>query len=124
MRKSGLLAICVFVLVAWPDSRPSLEAVEPGEGEPGIFKVLHEDEAVRIVLATTPPGKTEGWHSHPRYFAYVVQGSKMRYDFPDGTTRDVDLAAGLNRLNNPVVKHRGSNIGDSTFQALLVEFKK
>jgi len=98
-------------------------AVEPGEGEPGIFKLLHEDESVRIVLATTEPGKTEGWHSHPGYFAYVVQGSKMRYDFPDGTTRDIDIPSEVNRLNDPVVKHRGSNIGTTTFQALLVEFK-
>lgn len=99
-------------------------AVEEGEGEPGIFKVLHEDASVRIVLATTPAGKTEGWHSHPKYFAYVVQGSKMHYDFPDGTTKDFEIPAGTNRLNDPVVKHRGSNVGDTTFQALLVEFKK
>ena len=103
---------------------PGAGAVEPGEGEPGIFKVLHEDDEVRVVLATTPPGQTEGWHSHPRYFAYVVSGSKMRYDLPDGTSQDMDIATGTNRMINPVKKHRGTNIGETTFQALLFEFKK
>ena len=116
-----LLAALAAALLAFPASVPS---VEPGEGEPGVFKVLYEDDAVRIIEATSPPGKSEGWHSHPRYFAYVVSGSRMKYDYPDGTTREIDLATGLNRLNDPVPKHRGTNIGQTTFTALLVEFKK
>jgi hypothetical protein len=116
------LALLAAVLLFSPIRSP--EAVEPGEGEPGIFKVLFEDESIRVAIATTPPGKTEGWHSHPRYFAYVVSGSKMRYDYPDGTVRDIDIPTGANRMNDPVPKHRGTNIGDTTFQALLFEFKK
>jgi len=123
MRFHLSVLLMAAAVVLWIPVQSGL-AVEEGEGEPGVFKVLHEDAAVRIVLATTSPGKSEGWHSHPRYFAYVVQGSKMHYDFPDGTTRDLDIPTGANRLNDPVVKHRGSNTGDTTFQALLVEFKK
>ena len=122
LRLLPLLLLLAVLLVLIPAG--ALRAVEPGEGEPGVFKVLYEDDAVRIVIATTQPGETEGWHSHPKYFAYVISGSKMRYDLPDGTTREIDIATGMNRLVDPVAKHRGTNIGGTTFQAMLFEFKK
>ena len=123
MRPLTLACAAALAAVLLFPSAPA-PAVEPGEGEPGVFKILHEDDAVRILEAKSAPGQTEGWHSHPRYFAYVISGGKMRYDFPDGSTREVEIPTGTNRMIDPVAKHRGTNIGDTTFHVILVEFKK
>lgn len=99
-------------------------AVEPGEGDPGVFKRVFENHRIRILEVTTEPGQAEGWHSHPRYFAYVISGGRLRHETPDGETSEVELTAGMNRMLQPVEWHQGVNIGDSTVKILLVELKK
>ena len=117
------LGIAALVLTALTIGGTGTQAVEPGEGNPGVFRVLMETDTLRILEASTEPGQAEGWHSHPRDFAYVVQGGTLRMESPDGTSREVTIAPGRSVELDPVVRHQGVNIGDTPIRILLVEFK-
>ena len=90
---------------------------------PDIYKVLFEDETMRIIEFTLLPGKVEGWHGHPTYFFYVITGGKYSIEQANGETRNLDTNAGMNALVKPVVKHRGKNVGDTIMKAILIEMK-
>jgi quercetin dioxygenase-like cupin family protein len=99
-------------------------AIEPGEGNPGVFKVLIENDTIRIVEVTSEPGKYDGWHSHPGGYSYAIQGGKLRVETPDGQTVEREIQTGDSWEVKPVARHRALNIGTTTVKILLVEFKK
>ncbi len=101
----------------------SAMAIEPGEGNAGVFQVLFESDTVRVVMATTQPGQEEGWHSHPKFFVYVIQGSTARLTDPDGSHRDQVRPSGFTASGGPVKSHQLTNVGTTVMQTLVVEMK-
>jgi len=86
------------------------------------YKVLLENERVRVLDFKLRKGATEDFHSHPAAVTYVLQGFKIRFKFPDGTTRIREAKAG-DVFYGEAVTHSPENIGDSDAHGLLVEFK-
>jgi hypothetical protein len=89
-------------------------AQDPVTANPNMFKVLAEDERVRVIDDTVPAGAKVAMHSHPY---------RMKFTFPDGTTRVVDVEAGKARIAPPIV-YAEENIGTTEAHALLVELKE
>jgi len=86
------------------------------------YKVLLENERVRVLDFKLRKGAIEDFHSHPAAVTYVLQGFKIRFTFPDGTTRIREAKAG-DVLYGEAVTHSPENIGDTDARGLLVEFK-
>jgi len=90
---------------------------------PDLYKVLLENQNIRVLEVTYQPGQSEGWHSHPRYFFYVVEPGKLRSEPESGEAEEFDLELGLNGLTGPVSKHSVKNVGDSVVRLLAIELK-
>jgi len=86
------------------------------------YKVLLEDDRVRVLDFKLRKGATEDFHSHPAAVTYVLQGFKIRFKFPDGTTRIREAKAG-DVFYGEAVTHSPENIGETDAHGLLVEFK-
>jgi hypothetical protein len=91
---------------------------------PDIYKVLAENDEMRVVLATWPAGYKDKSHSHPMAAVYTIKDCHARITTPDGKVKEVTNKAGLARVNPAVVSHSFENIGKSECQQVLVERKK
>lgn len=94
------------------------------KASPEVYKVLAEDDQVRVVLATWPPGYKDKSHSHPKAAVYTIKDCHRRIHKADGTTDDKQLKPGSARINPPVPTHQFENIGKTECQQVLVEIKK
>jgi beta-alanine degradation protein BauB len=85
------------------------------------LKVLAEDEKVRVLDWAPKKGDKTPMHSHPASVVYVVKGGKVRYTFPDGSTKDAEIKTGEVLLRTPIT-HADEALDD--VESILVELKK
>ena len=97
-------------------------AQDPVKEHPDFFKVLLENERVRVIDDMVPAGAKVAMHSHPEYVVYPLSSYRMKFTLPDGTTRIVDVQEGTARYS-PGIVHAEENIGTTDAHALLVEIK-
>lgn len=89
-------------------------------------KTIHvkfENDRVRVLEATLPPGAKEQVHSHPAHVIYVLEGGKIRNYAADGKVTDAVLKAGDVIYRDPLT-HSAENIGANPLHLILVELKK
>jgi hypothetical protein len=97
-------------------------AQDPAKAHPEMFKVLLENDRVRVIDDLVPAGAKVSMHSHPEYVVYPLSSYRMKFIFPDGTSRIVDIQQGTARYV-PGMVHAEENIGNTDAHALLVEIK-
>jgi quercetin dioxygenase-like cupin family protein len=95
-------------------------ADDPTVTDPDHYKVVLENDRVRVLRYHDRPGEKTHPHRHPDSVLYALSPFKRRLTFPDGTTRDLSLDAGTT-LWIPAQGHIGENIGTTDSEALLVE---
>ena len=88
-------------------------------------KTIHvrfENDRVRVLEATLPPGMKEQVHSHPANVIYVLEGGRYRNYAADGKITEGALRTGDVIYRDPLT-HAAENIGDTTMHLILVELK-
>src|SRR5438477_7695041 len=98
-------------------------AQDPAVVNSKTIKVRFENDRVRVLEASLPPGVKEQVHSHPAYVIYVLEGGKYRNYASDGKTTEGELKTGEVLYREPLT-HAAENIGDTTMHMILVELKK
>lgn len=115
MRKGLLCAVAVLAVAA------ALCAQDPVKADPQHYKVVAENDQVRVLLVTYGPGEKSPLHEHPNALAIALTDRHERITNANGAAREVNATAGDLSLSGG--KHSAENLGDKPFQALLVEFK-
>jgi quercetin dioxygenase-like cupin family protein len=90
--------------------------------DPDHYKVEFENDRVRIVRITYGVGETSVMHSHPDHVAVFLTPLKGEFIMPDGTTEQVDVAAG-SHMFVPAGQHHPRNTGTEAFEAVAIEVK-
>lgn len=90
-------------------------------GEP-VCEVLLENDSIRTLKCTFPPGVGHERHFHNPHFGYALSGSTMRVTDANGI-REVKVVTGSSFYNKGIEWHEVLNIGDSTAVFLIVEPK-
>jgi quinol monooxygenase YgiN/quercetin dioxygenase-like cupin family protein len=103
-------------------SWPAALARDPVPLYPDNYKVIVENDRVRVLDFRLRKGDTEEMHSHPAHVLYVLQGFKVRFTLPDGLTRIRETKTG-DVLYSDAVTHSPVNIGDTDAHGILVELK-
>jgi len=98
-------------------------AQDPVPLYPDNYKVLLENDRVRVLDFQLKKGAKEDFHSHPAAVTYVLAPFKIRFSFPDGTTKIREAKAGDVFFGEALI-HASENIGDTDAHGLLVEMKK
>lgn len=94
------------------------------KASPDIYKVLAENEVMRVLLATWQPGDRDTWHGHPPSSVFYVTDCHVRAFFSDGSQRDLQRIGGTGRARNkPVRSHSIQNIGKQECRILMTEVK-
>ncbi len=104
---------------AGPDTAALPELPEP------YYKVLFENDAVRIVDHQLEAGGTEPEHTHPPMLAYFVQGATVIITEADGSTSEATIPTGafLGADNLRWWTHALENRGDTPLHSILIELK-
>lgn len=97
-------------------------AQDPLAANPGKYKVLLENERVRVLEFRDKPGDKAVMHSHPDYLVYVLGPSQRKFLNADGTTRETSMKAGEVTWR-PAETHAGENVGTTESHVILIELK-
>src|SRR5262245_27792976 len=86
------------------------------------YKVMFENEQVRILKITYGPKEKSVMHEHPNAVAVFLTDGQIKFELADGKSQDAAVKAG-DSMFAPGGKHLPENIGDKPFEAVLVELK-
>ncbi len=117
MAIGAVMATLVFAISA------NTTAQDPAKQSPQYYKVLLENDQVRVLEYRLKPGEKEPMHTHVAGVLYIFGDAKMRTTFPDGRTEESVGGAGEAHWRNPVT-HALENIGNTEAHALAVDIKK
>src|SRR6266513_959288 len=97
-------------------------AQDPVKTSPQHYKVLLENDQVRVLEYHLKAGEKEPMHSHPTGVVYVLSGGKLKFSYPDGRTEEKAAATGETIWREPTT-HAVENIGDTEAHAIAVDLK-
>lgn len=98
-------------------------SIDPVKIAPEIFKVLLENEHVRVVQYSLHPGEKDKWHTHPAKSSYVVNGGKLKVYLKNGETILADEKEGTASWMDYIGEHYVENIGNTTVTIVFTEIK-
>lgn len=125
---SAFLLVLVFllglVLTGCGERRETAsDQMDALTASPDNFKLLLENENVRVLEYVLKPGEKDIWHTHPPKSSYVVSGGKIKIHLENGETHVVNEQAGTASWMKALGKHYVENVGDSEIKIVLTEVK-
>ena len=91
--------------------------------DPAHYKVVLDNDQVRVLRVNYGPGEKSIMHSHPATVAVFQTDGQARFTLPDGKTVDAQVKAGEVMFHAPE-QHLPENTGDKPFEVILVEVKE
>ena len=114
--KQALLVFGVALVMA----SPAL-AQDPVKVDSKHYKIVAENERVRVLKATYGAGEKSVMHEHPDTFAVFLTDAKVRFALPDGSSTEATPKAGEVQVA-PAGKHNPENLG-SAMEVFVIEVK-
>ncbi len=96
--------------------------LDPARTNPQHYKVVFENERVRVLEYRDEPGDSTTPHGHPDSVMYTLSSFRRRLVAGE-VEREVSLEAGTVGWL-PAQQHHGENIGDTPTHAIFVELKE
>jgi len=121
MRRFALCAV-IAALVVGSVSRVSL-AQDPVKVAPNNYKVALENDSVRVCNVQAKAGDKIAMHSHPDHLVYTINGGKVKFTYPDGKTKEVELKTGEATWIKAET-HATENTGTTDLKLVVFELKK
>jgi quercetin dioxygenase-like cupin family protein len=97
-------------------------SLDPAVTNPDNYKVVFENDRVRVLEYTDKPGERTKPHGHPDSVMYTLSSFKRRLIHGD-EERDVEIQAG-GAFWVPAQQHAGENIGDTETHTIFVELRE
>ena len=123
MRKIYETIILAFVLVAeafiWISR---VQAQDVAKVSPQTVKVILENDKVRVIESTIPPGAVQAKHSHPTTIVYYLSSATVKSEGPDGKPVVTERHAGDVAYREPLT-HSSENVGKTPAKTLVIELK-
>lgn len=121
LRRFAFCAV-ISALVVGSVSRVSL-AQDPVKVAPNNYKVALENDSVRVCNVQAKAGDKIAMHSHSDHLVYTINGGKVKFTYPDGKTKDVELKAGEATWIKAET-HATENSGTTDLKLVVFEIKK
>ena len=95
---------------------------EAGWQDEKVCEVLEDNDKLRVLKCTFPPGVGHEKHYHNPHFGYALVGGAFKIVGASGT-REASFPTGYSWSKDEVTEHQVLNIGDSTSVYLIIEYK-
>ena len=86
------------------------------------YKVVLENERVRVVRVNYPPGDKSVMHAHPENLTVFLSDGRAKFTSPDGKSEERSWKAG-EVMHAPAEQHLPENVSNKPIDAILIEFK-
>jgi quercetin dioxygenase-like cupin family protein len=90
---------------------------------PDSYKVVLENDAVRVLEVRINQGAKSEMHSHPKSVAICLNDQRLKFTFPNGKSENADLKRGQTVWLDGI-SHTVENIGTEDVSSVVVELKK
>lgn len=90
---------------------------------PDKYKLVLENEHVRVIEYTLKPGEKDNPHTHPPKTSYVISGGTFRVYQENEEPFDYVEVKGITEWSDRTSKHYVENVGSTTITILLTEIK-
>ncbi len=101
---------------------PSASAQDPTKVDSQHYKVVFENDQVRVLRISYGPHEKSVMHYHPAGVAVFLTSGKGKFTFADGTTKEMSWDAGQT-VPLEATKHQPENLTDQPFELIQVELK-
>ena len=112
--------LCAALILAVAIGRP--KAQDAVKAAPDIYRVLLENEHVRLLEIRMQPGDCSPERSHPMHLIYALSDSQVRFMLPNEEDKVVTMRVGETAWSGPET-HSVENIGATEAHVLVVEMK-
>jgi hypothetical protein len=119
IRPTALLVVFVPLITI---GAARVEAQDVVKVAPDTVKVILENDQVRVIESSIPPGALQATHSHPATIVYYLTASKVRSQGPDGKLVVTERKAGEVAYRAPLT-HSSENVGTTPANTLVIELK-
>ena len=109
--------LCLFVAIS-----AAALAQDPVTTSPQFYKVLLENDQVRVLEYRLKPGEKEPMHSHSTGVVYVMNGGTLKFSYPDGRVEEKMATTG-ETLWRDSITHTVENTGKTEARAIAVDLK-
>jgi hypothetical protein len=90
---------------------------------PDSYKVVLENDQVRVLEVRIKQGAKSEMHSHPKSVAICLNDQRLKFTFPNGKSENADLKRGQAMWLDGL-SHAVENIGTEDVSSVVVELKK
>lgn len=137
MYRRPILAVWVAALVAMAVSAGAQTSKSTSSGStkqtksasldplvvgPTIYRLVLENDRVRVLEARFRPGVTIGPHTHPDHVVVVTSAGKLAITSSDGSTQELDAKVG-DTFFIDAGTHSARNVGTTEFVCVVTELK-
>ncbi|HTY75623.1 MAG TPA: cupin domain-containing protein [Candidatus Nanoarchaeia archaeon] len=99
-----------------------MNKMDPMVAASNVYKLLNENERVRVLEVIFKPGDSAKMHHHPDHVAYALKGGKMSLT-TGGKQQEIEIKTG-EVMFLKAQDHEAKNIGKTTLDLLVVELKE
>jgi quercetin dioxygenase-like cupin family protein len=121
MNKAGKIA-ATAALCALTGAAPAASDGDPSVTDGDKYKIVLENDHVRVLRYHDLPGERTHSHRHPQFVMVALSSFRRKLTFPDGSTKVREFKAG-EAAYMPAQTHAGENIGDTPTDGLLIELR-
>ena len=118
MRRMGIFLVVLSLLLL---ALPAM-AQDPTEVDSKYYKVVFENDQVRVLRITYGPHYMGVMHEHPASLVVWLTDGDGIITSADGKAEEIHAKAGDVTWNAPA-KHRGENMSDQPFEVIEIELK-
>ena len=97
-------------------------AADPVHSDGDKYKVMFENDRVRVLEYRDRPGEKTHQHRHPAFVLYAVAPFKRKIALPDGKAMIREFKGG-EIMWSDAQTHIGENVGDTPTHVIMVEMK-
>lgn len=97
-------------------------AQDAAEVDPAHYKVEFENDRVRVLRITYPPGEKSEMHSHPEGVVVFMTDLDAKFTLPDGTSETRNVEAGTVVWTHGGT-HQPENVGSEPLEVIQIEMK-
>lgn len=95
---------------------------DPVQVAPNVYKVLFENDRVRLLEVHQKPGDASPMHGHPDSLIYSLSDGKVTFTLPTGQSLEVELHTG-DTIWQESQEHAVRNSGATDLVGLVFELK-
>ena len=115
-------AFTLVVEVKKPTGKKAPAGADPAKLAVDAYKVVLENDQVRLLEVRAKPGTKIPVHAHPAYVAYAVTDMKAEFVDETGKTQQVDEKAGETIWKEP--ETHAVTVQSADAQVLVIELKQ